>query len=82
MEKDSIDIYLTSNAAKFESSAIPLIRNKMERADDNAFIHVQSAELKDPTIALILSLLTGIVGVDRFYIGDIGMGVLTQQSVI
>jgi TM2 domain-containing membrane protein YozV len=31
---------------------------------------------KDPTVALILSALVGGWGVDRFYIGDIGLGVL------
>ena len=31
--------------------------------------------MKDPTISIILSILVGALGVDRFYIGDIGLGV-------
>lgn len=34
------------------------------------------SQLKDPTISILLSVFTGALGVDRFYIGDIGMGVL------
>ncbi len=33
------------------------------------------SDLKDPTLAIILSIIVGELGVDRFYIGDIGMGV-------
>lgn len=31
---------------------------------------------KDRTIALILSILLGTLGIDRFYVGDLGMGIL------
>jgi uncharacterized membrane protein len=33
------------------------------------------AQFKDPTMAIILSVLVGSLGVDRFYIGDVGLGV-------
>ena len=32
-------------------------------------------QMKDPTISLILSILVGGLGVDRFFIGDIGLGI-------
>lgn len=40
------------------------------------FITQYGSEKKDRTVALILSLLVGVLGVDRFYVGDIGLGVL------
>lgn len=33
-------------------------------------------QMKDPTISLILSVILGHLGVDRFYLGDIGLGVI------
>ncbi len=30
---------------------------------------------KDPTTALAISILCGTLGIDRFYIGDIGLGI-------
>lgn len=33
-------------------------------------------QMKDPTISLILSVILGHLGVNRFYLGDIGLGVI------
>ena len=33
------------------------------------------SNLKDPTTAILLSVVLGELGIDRFYIGDIGMGI-------
>ena len=30
---------------------------------------------KDPNVALVLSIVGGTIGLDRFYIGDIGLGI-------
>lgn len=76
MEKSKIDLYLTTNAKYFEPSAIPVIRQKMENASDDILISLQATELKEPTTILLISIFLGSLGVDRFMIGDIGMGVL------
>ena len=34
------------------------------------------AQLKDPTISLVLSILLGGYGIDRIYIGEVGLGIL------
>ena len=39
------------------------------------YIYMVMSQLKDPTISLIVSILVGGWGVDRFYIGDIGLGI-------
>lgn len=36
---------------------------------------VQMLQFKDPTTALLISIFAGAYGIDRFYIGDTGMGV-------
>lgn len=76
MEKQKIDLYLTTNAKYFEASAIPIIRGKLEKADEDSFLAVQACELKDPTTLLLISLFLGFLGIDRFMIGDTGMGIL------
>lgn len=35
-----------------------------------------SSERKDRTVVLILAILTGGLGVDRFYLGNVGLGLL------
>ena len=76
MEKSKIDLYLTTNAKYFEPTAIPIIRQKLENASDDMLLTLQAVELKDPTVALIVSILLGTLGIDRFLVGDIGLGVL------
>lgn len=69
-------MYLTANAKYFEPTAIPLIRQKMENSNDSVFLTLQACELKDPTTLLLISLFLGSLGVDRFMLGDTGMGIL------
>lgn len=76
MDKQKIDLYLTTNAKYFEPTAIPVIRQKLEASNDNAFMALQACELKDPTTLLLISIFLGPLGVDRFMLGDTGMGVL------
>jgi TM2 domain-containing membrane protein YozV len=40
------------------------------------FMAQYNSEKKDRTTALILSILLGYVGVDRFYVGDVLIGIL------
>ena len=80
MEKSKIDLYLTTNAKYFEPSAIPIIRQKLESANDEALVTLQACELKDPTTLLLISIfliyLKTIIISHRFMLGDTGMGVL------
>lgn len=36
---------------------------------------IQTLQFKDPTIALVISLIGGSLGIDRFFIGNMGLGV-------
>ena len=40
-----------------------------------------ASTLKDRNTVLILSVILGISGIDRFYIGDIGMGLLKLFTI-
>ena len=75
MDQSRVDMYIATNAKHFESHQIPYLRDRLLALDDNMFIMIQSANLKDPSTALIISIFGGSYGVDRFYIGDTGLGV-------
>lgn len=81
MEKEKIDLYLAVNAKYFEASAIPIIRQKLEKADDSTLLSLQACELNDPTTILLVSIFLGTLGIDRFMIGDVGVGVLKLLTV-
>lgn len=75
MDSQKVDVYLMNYSKYIEGHQMPLLRDMLLRADDSSFLRLQSLSLKDPTIMLIVSLLAGSLGIDRFLIGDTGMGV-------
>lgn len=76
MDIQKVDMYIMQNQKFFPTERIPQIRDMLIQLPEDKFVFLSSAEMKDPTIHLIISLLLGGWGIDRFLIGDIGMGVL------
>ncbi len=75
MEQQKVDMFMMMNNKYLPESQILFIREHLLAADDSKEGLLHSVQFKDPTIALILSLLTGNLGIDRFYIGDTGLGI-------
>lgn len=75
MDAQKVDMYLMSNAKNFESYQLVMLKEMLLKADDSRFFALQSASIKDPTIILIVSIIAGSLGIDRFLIGDTGLGV-------
>lgn len=75
MESQRVDMYLMTNAKYFQAQHLNYIRERLQMADDSKWHMIQSVDLKDPTTILIVSLLGGALGIDRFMIGDTGLGV-------
>ena len=75
MDQQKVDIYLATNAKYFESHLIPHINEMLQRTDDSRFVMLQSLGLKDPTTMLIVSVIGGHLGIDRFMLGDTGLGI-------
>jgi hypothetical protein len=75
MDVQKVDMYLMANGKFFEGSVIPMIRESLLKLDDSKFVQLQTLNLKDPTTILIVSILGGTLGIDRFLIGDTGLGI-------
>lgn len=75
MDAQRVDMFIMSNSKFFESHQVPAIRDRLLELDDSRWSMIQTVQFKDPTITLVISLLGGNLGIDRFYIGDTGMGV-------
>lgn len=76
MDPTRVDMYMLSHKNYFPIEAYMMIREKLLNSDENKLLLLQSVDLKDPTLILILSIFLGPLGIDRFMLGDIGMGVL------
>ncbi|MDM1048311.1 MULTISPECIES: TM2 domain-containing protein [Sphingobacterium] len=75
MESQRVDMFLMSHNKYFESYHLMEIKDLLTKADDSKFTNVQIQQYKDPTTVLIVSLLAGPLGIDRFMIGDTGLGI-------
>jgi TM2 domain-containing membrane protein YozV len=75
MDQQKVDMFIMSNAKFFESHSINMIRERLLHLDDSKWAMIFSVPLKDPTTSLIVSIFVGHLGIDRFIIGDTGLGV-------
>ena len=75
MESQKVDMFMMANAKFFEGHQLNAIRERLLQMDDDKWVNLLALQLKDPTSSLIISLLAGNLGIDRFYVGDTGMGV-------
>lgn len=54
---------------------------RIDKVPYDKIINLIAIELKSPLLGLILGLLFGGLGIDRFYKGDIGLGILKFLSM-
>lgn len=64
-----------ANGKFFPDYQVAAIRDMLLAADDSKWSMLQVMQFKDPTICLIISLFAGSLGIDRFFIGDTGLGI-------
>ncbi|MBB1523326.1 MAG: TM2 domain-containing protein [Clostridiales bacterium] len=76
MDKTQINSWMMLNAKYFNTKDLPIIQSRLEQMTEEKMLLLNSVELKDPVMMLVISLFFGGIGVDRFLIGDTGMGVL------
>lgn len=76
MDQNKMDMFFVANGKKLPAEKVAIIREKMAQADDSRYATISSVELKDPTTMLLVSIFIGGLGIDRFMLGDTGMGVL------
>ena len=76
MDQQKVDMYIMTNQKYFPAEKIMLIKERLLALDEQRFQMVSMIELKDPTTLLLISIFIGCLGIDRFMIGDTGMGIL------
>ena len=76
MESDKVNHILMMLSSKIPAGSIPSIRTRLENTDisESEILALQS-QMKDPLLSILLSIFIGSLGIDRFYIGDVGLGI-------
>lgn len=76
MDNQKVDMFIMTNAKYFPEDKIFFLKEKLKGIDDEKFSMLTAIGLKDPTTIVLVSIFLGGLGIDRFMIGDTGMGVL------
>jgi TM2 domain-containing membrane protein YozV len=76
MDSQKVDFFMMINSKYFESHHVHTVREKLLSLDESKWGVVQTLQFKDPSISLLISIGGGgAIGIDRFFIGDTGLGV-------
>lgn len=75
MDVQQINTFLLTNGKYFPEEKMLILREQLEKADESKYNTIVALQYKNPTVALVLSLFLGCYGIDRFYIGDTGLGI-------
>ena len=75
MDAAKVDLFIMTHAKSFETHHLSYIREKLLALDDSQWIIIQHVKIQDPVLSLIVSIVGGSLGIDRFLIGDIGLGI-------
>ena len=76
MDQQKIDMFVMANQKYFPAEKIVFLKEKIKNIDKEKFALISTIDFKDPTTLLLVSLFLGGLGIDRFMLGDTGLGVL------
>ena len=76
MGSKKVNHMLMMLSSKIPAGSIPSVRTRLENTDisESEILALQS-QMKDPLLSILLSIFIGSLGIDRFYIGDVGLGI-------
>ncbi len=76
MTQEKVNMFIMQYGKYFPAESLYLIKKRLLVLNDEISSVLFSADFKDSTTLTIISLLCGGLGIDRFMLGDTGMGVL------
>ena len=82
MTDDKVQDVLLNFGSMIADSKKLQLKNALKNADDSRYDEVIYAKVKNPTTVTLLSIFVGALGVDRFYLGDIALGIVKLLFVL
>jgi TM2 domain-containing membrane protein YozV len=75
-QKESrVRCWLAANASKLPENQLPILKERLMAMSDAELDRLTYVNLTDPLLMLVISICFGVLGIDRFVLGDIGLGV-------
>ena len=73
MEKSKVDMFIGMNAENFNPQDLMMIKEKLEKMEDDKFFMVQGAEFQKPSTIFLIAIL---LGWERFWLDDVALGIV------
>lgn len=70
-----VDQWLAINAKYFPTEQVQYIRQRLEALPEQQLSMLYAISFQDPMMMLIISLFGGSLGIDRFLLGQVGLGI-------
>ena len=74
MDSQKLNLFFIQNAKYFTSLQAADLRERMATLNDESVL-LCTSQLKDPVVMLLISFFAGGLGIDRFILEDIGIGI-------
>lgn len=71
----NVNDFLVIKGKCFPEAMLPSIQQSLNSVGSEKMAQLMALDFKDPTMMLIISFFGGGLGIDRFLIGDTGMGI-------
>jgi len=75
MDAEKVNLFIATKGDNFPAESIPMIRERLINLSSNNEMAIMAMDYTNPILTIILSVLFGELGIDRFIIGDIGLGI-------
>lgn len=75
MTKENVNQLMMSLSGKIPEDKAIILKQKLEGTSDDMVTDIAAMNLYNPTHVLLFSIFLGGFGVDRFVIGDTGVGI-------
>lgn len=75
MDAEKIHLFIATKGDNFPTESLPIIRERLANMSSENEMAIMAADYTNPVLAIILSVIVGELGIDRFLIGDIGLGI-------
>lgn len=75
MENNKVNAYLSQYKDSIPKDKMVVLKNSLAKADESSEDALAMVKLKNPIVILLMSIFLGAIGVDRFMVGDVGIGI-------
>lgn len=76
MNEKELELWFLNNGKYFKTEHLPMIKKLLEELNDSNKFVAMGMNFKDPMLNFIISIFGGQLGIDRFLIGDTGLGIV------